>query len=98
MLNTQPGAGVGRCKPPPYRGDSVTIRSPQKEGPTLPNQKLEKKGPDRDLESVGRNPLQNPAEIPSPLKDKQNDKGLTSLKGTGAKSGKKTADQKGHCK
>lgn len=78
---------MGRCKPPPHRYESITIWSPQKEGPALPNQKLEKKNPDRDLESICRNPLQSPAEIPSLLKAKQNDKGLTGLKGTRAKSG-----------
>lgn len=79
---------MGRCKPPPYRCESTIARSPQKEGPALPNQNLEKKDPDRDLESVRRNPLQNPAEIPSLVRAKQNDKGLTSLKGRRAKSGK----------
>lgn len=86
--------GLGRCKPPLYRWEIITIRSPQKEGPAFSNQKLEKKDPDRNLESVCRNPLQNPAEILSLLKAKQNDKGLTSLKGTRAKSGKKQLSRK----
>lgn len=89
-LNTQPGAEKVQTEGAntSFRCDSITSRSPQEEGPALPNPKLEQKGPDRDLESNPRNPLPNPAEIPSLLKAKQNDKGLTSLKGTRAKSGK----------